>query len=114
MKNSIKLNQLVYAALLAIVFISFNACSEEQVVPVTDSSFRDAKINFRSSDPTDQAEAVKVKVSKRDNIPYIEILTSNYYGQTINGYWEYRLTTLHDGNKIFIVTSIIGDDIEGY
>ena len=114
MKISLKLNQLIYAALLAIAFISTNACSEEQVIPIADVSIQDAKINFRGYDPTNRAESVKTNVSIRDHIPLIEILTSYYYGQTPDGYWEYRLTTLHNGNKVFILTAIIGEENEGY
>ncbi len=114
MKNCAISINLAYTSILTIIFMSFIACSEEQVVPVSTSLVTNHQLNFRSLDPTDRSETVKVNVAKRDNIPLIEILTCSYYGQTLNGYWEYKLTTLNNGNKTFILTGIIGDENEGY
>ncbi len=113
MKNSFKFNQLLYAALLAILFITVNACSEEQVVPVSGQSHKDLQITVRTDGPIG-IERIIERVSQRDNIPIDQILTCYYYGQTLQGYYEYRLTTLYNGSKVYIVTEIIGEEYEGY
>ena len=113
MKNSFKFNQLLYAALLAILFLTVNACSEEQVVPVSGQPGNDLQITVRTDGPVAIGKIIE-RVSKRDNIPIEQFLSCSYYGQTGEGYYEYHLTTLYDGPKIYIVTQIIGDEFEGY
>ena len=114
MKNCSISTHLAYASLLSILVFSIISCAEEQVRPVFSLPTIDHNLNFRGFDPTDRAESVKVNVAKRDNIPLIQILSSYYYGQTLDGFWEYRLTTMSSGNKTFILTGIIGEDNEGY
>ncbi len=113
MKNVTKINQLVFAAITAILFVSVVACTEELVIPTTDLLSKDLKISFRTDGPVSN-EVIKQKVSVRDNIPIVQILTCSYYGQTLQGYWEYHLTTQYNGPKIYTVTQIIGDVSDGF
>jgi len=112
MKKSIKSNQLLFRAFVAILFISFNACTEESIIPGHNQFNQEDKINTRNDGPV-YIQIVKLKVASRDNIPIEQILTCFYFGQTTQGYWEYHLTTLYDGPKIYLITQIIGDECEG-
>ena len=113
MKNAFTFKQLLLAALVAIFFVSVSACTEEQVLPASDLTPRDLQISNRSDGPV-SPEVIKQKVSTRDQIPLVQILTCYYYGQTSQGYWEYHLTTQYNGPKIYTVTKIIGDVNEGF
>ncbi len=112
MKNAFKFSQLLFVVLLVFLFLSVSSCYEEQVVPSSEVTSTDLEITIRTDGPISPA-LVKQKVATRDNIPLIQILTCSYFGQTTQGYWEYHITTLYNGPKIYIVTKIIGDDIEG-
>ncbi|MBK9982552.1 MAG: hypothetical protein IPP15_09015 [Saprospiraceae bacterium] len=112
MKNVFNFSSFFYGILLAILASSFNACTEELVVPNAEIASKEIRIKSRTDGPV-SIELIKQKVSTRDNIPLSQILTCSYYGQTNLGFWEYHLTTQYDGPKIYIVTKIIGDEIEG-
>ena len=112
MKNAIKNNQLLYGALVAILFFSVNACTEEHATPGYNQFNQEGQIKGRTDGPVN-IQLVKLKVANRDNIPLEQILTCFYFGQTTQGYWEYHLNTMYDGLKIYIVTQIIGDDFDG-
>ena len=100
--------------LSALLFTTYS-CSSDQIVPKYSINNEEQRILSRTPDcNTDVSEQVKVKVSERDHIPLNQILTSTYYGTTTQGYCEYRLTTMFDGNKVFYVTGIIGDEVEGF
>ncbi|MGB4847964.1 MAG: hypothetical protein WBP41_08615, partial [Saprospiraceae bacterium] len=111
MKKTSKLIQLAFCSLIVVMLFSFIACNEERVVP--EGKVNDLKISFRTDGPV-SLEIIKQKVADRDNIPIYQILTCIYYGQTTQGYWEYHLTTMFDGPKIYTITSIIGDVNDGF
>lgn len=113
MKNVMKIKQLIFVAFMSILFISVSGCTEDQVIPASDFLSKDLKISFRADGPVSN-EGIKQKVSDRDNIPLVQILTCSYNGQTTQGYWEYHLTTLYNGPKIYTVTKIIGDTNDGF
>ncbi len=108
-----KIKQLIFVAYIAILYISASGCTEDQVTPASDFPSKDLNISFRSDGPVSSG-IIKQKVSDRDNIPLVQILTCSYYGQTTQGYWEYHLTTQYDGPKIYTVTNIIGDVNDGF
>ena len=112
MKNSIKIHKLLRVAFVVILFFSFNACTEEQAMPVSDKTYQELQIKMRTDGPV-SIQLIKQKVSNRDHIPIGQILDCYYYGQTSQGYWEYHISTINDGPKIYIVTQIIGEDCEG-
>jgi len=137
MKIPLAIIQILSAAFVVILFISFNACSEEQAMPVPGKPNKDSHITIRTEGSANggsdnggsdnggsdnggsdnggpvNPQLVKVKVSQRDNIPLAEIETCSYFGQTLQGFWEYRLTTMYNGPKIYTVIEIIADDFEG-
>ncbi len=113
MKNVFNFSTFFYGILLAILVTSFNACTEELVVPNAEIASNDMQLKNRTDGPV-SCTVIKQKVSDRDNIPLSQILTCSYYGQTTQGYWEYHLTTAYNGPKIYTVTSIIGDVNEGF
>ncbi|HZV70199.1 MAG TPA: hypothetical protein VFG10_11675 [Saprospiraceae bacterium] len=112
MKIVFKFSSLFYGLLLAILLISFNACTEELAIPNAELISEDLLIKSRADGPVSN-NLVKQRVSARDNIPIAQILTCSYYGQTTQGYWEYHITTQYNGPKIYIVTKIIGDEFDG-
>ncbi|MEP7198143.1 MAG: hypothetical protein ABI851_16615 [Saprospiraceae bacterium] len=112
MKNTFNFSSLCFGTFLSIIFLSFFACSEDLVVPNGELISSDLQISSRTEGPV-STELIKQKVSVRDNIPLVQILTCTYYGQTAQGYWEYRLTTQYNGPKIYTVTKIIGDEVDG-
>lgn len=104
----------LYAILSVLFFISSYSCTSEYVFPKEAKNNENTRILPRTPDCNiDVSQQVKVKVSERDHILLSEILTCYFYGTTTEGYCEYRLTTQYDGPKVYIVTSIIGDDVEG-
>jgi len=113
MKIVFKFSSLFCGFLLAILLISFNACSEDLAIPNAELTSDDLQITSRADGPVSN-DIIKQKVSARDNIPLAQILTCSYYGQTTQGYWEYHLTTQYNGPKIYTVTKIIGDVNDGF
>ncbi|MEO8666744.1 MAG: hypothetical protein ABI462_14730 [Ignavibacteria bacterium] len=113
MKNTFKTNQFLFAAALAVIVLSLSACYEELVLPSTERTSSDLPIITRSDGGSVNPALVKQKVATRDNIPLSQILTCSNFGQTTQGYWEYHLTTQYNGPKIYVVTKIIGEDVEG-
>ena len=131
------INQILSSAYVVVLLVLLNGCSEEQVMPVPGEHNKDSHITIRTEASANggsdnggsnnggsnnggsvnegpvNPHLVKVKVSQRDNIPLDQIETCFYYGQTILGFWEYHLTTLYDGPKVYIVIEIIGDDCDG-
>lgn len=113
MKISLTINQLLCVAYVMVLLFSSSACTKEQVMPVPDEYNKESPISFRTDGPVNP-QLVKMKVSQRDNIPLLQIETCSYYGQTIQGFWEYHLTTTNNGPKIYTVIQIIGDDCDGF
>jgi hypothetical protein len=111
MKKTSKFIQLAVCSLTVIMLFSFIACNEERVIP--EAKVNDLKITFRTDGPV-SLEIIKKKVADRDNIPLDQILTCIYFGQTTLGFWEYHLTTMFNGPKIYTITSIIGDVNDGF
>lgn len=111
MKKTPKLTHLAYTLLITVILFTINSCNQEGVTPQV--KIQDSKITVRTEGPV-SPEIIKQKVSDRDNIPIEQILTCIYYGQTPQGYWEYHLTTMFDGPKIYTITSIIGDVNDGF
>ncbi len=110
--DQFKIHRFLYVTFVVIQLISFNACTEELVAPMHNTPGKNLLVTARTSGPV-SIQLVKLKVSLRDHIPIEEILTCSYIGETTQGFWEYHLTTLNNGPKIYVVTQIIGDDFEG-
>ncbi|HZV70200.1 MAG TPA: hypothetical protein VFG10_11680 [Saprospiraceae bacterium] len=98
---------LLSAFLLLFILVHLN-----KVVLTSINQGKDLKITVRN-DGTACAATVRESVSKRDNIPVEQILTCYYYGQTTQGYFEYRFTTMYNGPGVYYV-GIIGDCNEGF
>ena len=97
--------------LVCSLFLTFTSCSHEQVMPIPPIDETNLRINQRSDFSGREAQ-VKVKVSQRDGIPINAILTCTYMGLTAEGYGRYHFTT-NVAPGIYLVTAIIGDDIDG-
>ncbi|MEP6794049.1 MAG: hypothetical protein ABJB16_06965 [Saprospiraceae bacterium] len=113
MKKTNTSYHLFILAALSVLVIFVISCSEPNISPIGNLLDKQEKISVRSDGPL-STDIVKEKVAVRDNIPLSEILTCIYFGQTPEGYWEYHLTTLYDGPKIYFVTQIIGDVNDGF
>lgn len=111
MKSSTQLQNSIFFIAILISIFSFS-CSEEQVFPELKQEVVEEKLTSRTTGNNCE-QCVRIKVSQRDHIPLAQILTCTFYGMTPQGHYEWHLTTIHNGPKIFIVTSIIGDDCEG-
>ena len=75
-----KFSSFCYGILLTIIFLSFNACTEDLVIPNAELNSEDLQITSRTDAPIN-TEIIKLKVSVRDNIPLAQILTCTYYLQ---------------------------------
>ncbi len=113
MKITFKFTLLQVVFFFSILLMTVSSCSEELAFPTAENQSIDSHITSRTDGPV-STQVIKQKVSVRDNIPLNEILTCYYYGQTDQGYYEYRLTTQYNGPKVYFVTQIIGDINDGF
>ena len=109
MKQLSPLSFFFNGCLFVVLFLT--SCSTELATP-TPIGIEENRVTART-DFSGLEEQVKVKVAERDNISVSAILTCYYYGETSEGYGRYHLTT-NVGFKMYTVTGIIGDDIEGW
>ena len=101
---------LLIAACIFAVFALTPSCSSELATPV---SIENEQIKTRT-DFSGLEGQVKLKIAERDHISVGAITSCYYDGTTTEGYGRYPFTTSIPTSGIYVVTGIIGDDIEGW
>lgn len=109
MQNKSTYSFLFTACILA-AFAFAPSCSSDLASPV---ALENAQIKART-DFSGLEEQVKMKIAERNHISVSAITSCYYDGTTTEGYGRYPFTTSVPTSGIFVVTGIIGDDIEGW
>lgn len=88
------------------------SCSTDLAVPDSNGQIENKEISSRTDFSGLEAQ-VRNKIAARDQIAADNVST-HYDGTTSEGYGKYPYVTTIPTSGIFIVTGIIGDDVEGW
>ena len=111
MKNPTSFSTVLYCSLFFLFCITAS-CSTDLASPQSADQIENKQINDRTDFSGLEAQ-VRNKIAARDQIS-ADIVFTHYDGTTSQGYGKYPYTTLVPSSGIFIVTGIIGDDVEGW
>src|SRR5687768_10586446 len=110
MKNPTTFVTALYGSLFLLFAIA--SCSTDLASPQPIDQTDIMQINSRTDFSGLEAQ-VQNKIASRDQIAADNVST-HYDGTTSQGYGKYPYTTTIPSSGIFIVTGIIGDDVEGW